>query len=91
MDDKSKPDFDDKNNDHYEITVNGIQIKTGFEKLVAADVLKLAATHNAISGEPEKYVLASDDPPHEFKPEDWVDFLRYKEFTAERSGATPVA
>ena len=82
---------ENQSKDQFTITVNGIEIKTGFEKLVAADVLKLAAGGGAISGQPEQYILASDDPPHEFKQDDWVDFREYKEFTAERSGATPVA
>ena len=80
-----------QNKEQFTITVNGVEIKTRFEKLVAADVLKLAASHGAFSGQPEQYILASDDPPHEFKQDDWVDFHDYKEFTAERSGATPVA
>ena len=75
----------------FPIEVNGILIKVSHEKLVASDVLKLAAKHHAISGTPEEYLLESDDPPREFKGDDWVDFATYKTFTAERSGPTPVA
>ena len=75
----------------FTIEVNGVEIKTTYEKLVAADVLLLAVKNHAISGTPEEYILESDDPPFEFKPDDWVDFTTYKTFTAERSAATPVA
>ena len=75
----------------FEITINGITIKVKHEKLLASDVLELAARHRAISGRPEEYVLESDDPKHEFKSDEWVDFHIYKEFTAERSTPTPIA
>ena len=75
----------------FTIEVNGILIKVSHEKLVASDVLQIAAKHHAISGKPDEYLLESDDPQHEFKSDDWVDFATYKTFTAERSGPTPVA
>lgn len=75
----------------FDITVNGITIKVNHEKLLASDVLVLAARHRAISGRPEEYILESDDPKHEFKNDDWVDFRTYKDFTAERSTPTPIA
>ena len=74
-----------------EIEVNGIPIKVSHEKLVASDVLQLAAKYRAISGKPEEYVLESDDPQYEFKSDDWVDLTKYKSFSAEKSGPTPVA
>ena len=75
----------------FTIEVNGIELKVNYEKLVAADVLSLAADHNAISGGPDEYVLESEDPKKEFKKDDWVDFSEYKKFIAERSAPTPVA
>jgi hypothetical protein len=83
--------MDEQTKGQFTIIVNGIEIKVNHEKLVAADVLKLAADHEAISGKPNEYVLESDDPKHEFKNDDWVDFHEYKKFTAERSAPTPVA
>ena len=80
---------DDK--EQFTIEVNGIEIKINHEKLLASDVLKLAATAGAFTGKPEEYILESDDPRHEFKSEDWVNFHEYKKFTAERSAPTPVA
>ena len=75
----------------FTIEVNGVDIKVSYEKLVAADVLKLAAEHGAISGKPDSYILESEEPEREFKNDDWIDFHEYKEFTAERSGPTPIA
>ena len=77
--------------EQFTITVNGKEIKLSHEKLVAGDVLKLAADHGAFTGPPKEYVLLSDEPEHEFKNDDWVDFREYKEFTAERSAPTTVA
>ena len=81
----------DSSKESFTVEVNGVEFKVNHEKLVAADVLKLALEHGAISGEPNEYVLESDDPRKEFKPDDWVDFHEYKSFTAERSTPTPVA
>lgn len=78
-------------NEQFSIEVNGIKIKVKYEKLVAADILKLAVDNGAIGGKPDEYVLESDKPEHEFKNDEWVDFREYKMFTAERSGPTPVA
>ena len=78
-------------NELFTIEVNGIEIKVNHEKLVATDILKLAAHRGAFSGKPEEYILESDEPKREFKSDDWVDFREYKEFTAERSAPTPVA
>jgi hypothetical protein len=75
----------------FDIEVNGITIKVRHEKLLASDVLRLAAENRAINGNPIEYVLESDDPVHQFKNDNWVDFREYKVFTAERSGPTPVA
>ena len=75
----------------YNITVNGKTIKVNHEKLIAADVLILAARHGAFPHKPEEYILASDDPKYEFKNEEWVDFHTYKDFHAERSAPTPIA
>ena len=75
----------------YEFTINGTLIKTPHEKLTAADVIRLAIEHRAATGNPEDYVLVSIDPDHQFKSDDIVDLLDYKEFVTEKSGPTPVA
>ena len=83
--------MEDQPNEQFLIVVNGVEIKVNYEKLVAADVLKLAAEYNAIRGNPDGFILESNDPEHEFKNDDWVDFHDYKDFTAEKSAPTPIA
>ena len=75
----------------YEFTVNGTLIKTPHEKLTAADIIRLAIEHGAAAGKPEDYVLVSLDSDSQFKSDDVVDLLDYKEFVTEKSGPTPVA
>ena len=77
----------------YEFTVNKTLIKTPHEKLSAGDIIRLAIEQGAsgVSGKPEDYVLQSLDPDREFKSDDIVDLLEYKEFITEKSGPTPVA
>ena len=75
----------------YEFTVNKTPIKTPHEKLSAGDVIQLAIKHGAVTGKPDDYVLVSLDPERQFKSDDIVDLLEYKEFLTERSGPTPVA
>lgn len=81
----------DEEKNIFEIEVNGVQIKVSVDKLVALDILKLAAEYKAIGTKPENYVLSSGDPLKSFKHDEWVDLLEYKEFIAEISGPTPVA
>ena len=81
----------DQSSEQFTIEVNGVEIKVGHEKLVAGDVLRLASGRGAFSGKPDEYVLEADEPKHEFKNDEWVDFQEYKIFTAERSAPTPVA
>lgn len=77
----------------YEFTVNKTLIKTPHEKISAGDIIRLAIEKGAsgISGKPEDYILQSLNPEREFKPDDIVDLLEYKEFITEKSGSTPVA
>ena len=77
----------------YEFTVNKTLIKTPHEKLSAGDIIRLAIKQGAagVSGKPEDYVLQSLAPDRDFKSDDIVDLLVYKEFITEKSGSTPVA
>ena len=77
----------------YEFTVNETLIKTPHEKLSAGDIIRLAIKQGAtgVSGKPEDYVLQSLNPDRDFKSDDIVDLLEYKEFITEKSGPTPVA
>ena len=77
----------------YEFTVNGTLIKTPHEKLSAGDLVRLAFEQGAkgVSGKPEDYLLQSLNPDRDFKPDDIVDLLEYKDFITEKSGSTPMA
>ena len=77
----------------YEFTVNETLIKTPHEKLSAGDIIRLAIKEGAtgVSGKPEDYVLQSLNSDRDFKSDDIVDLLEYKEFITEKSGPTPVA
>ena len=77
----------------YEFTVNETLIKTPHEKLSAEDIIRLAIKQGAtgVSGKPEDYVLQSLNPDQDFKSDDIVDLLEYKEFITEKTGPTPVA
>ena len=77
--------------DTFTFTVNDTEIKTVHEKLIAADILKLAEREGAIPNKPEDYLLETADEKHLFKNEDWVDFQEYKEFITVPTGKTDVA
>lgn len=73
----------------FEFTVNGVQIKTAHEKLVARDILELAAKHEAMPGKPEDYDLQGENG--KYKADDWVDLLEDKVFITIPHTPTPVA
>ena len=75
----------------FTFTVNGTEIKTGHEKLVAADILRLAAENGAIPNKAEDYQLETADGEHQFKDDDWVDFQAYKDFITVPTSRTDVA
>lgn len=73
------------------IKVNDTEIKTKHEKLVAADILKLAEQHGAIPNKSDAYTLETADEKHQFKADDWVDLLEYKDFLTVPTSKTDVA
>ncbi len=75
----------------FTFTVNGTEIKTDHEKLVAADILKLAERAGAIPTKPEHYILESTEEEHRFKNDEWVDLREYKAFLTVPTGKTDVA
>ena len=77
--------------DSFTFTVNGTEIQTEHEKLVAADILSLAEQAGAIPNKPDSYFLETADEQHQFKSDDWVDFQEYKEFITVPTGKTDVA
>ena len=77
--------------DSFSFTVNDTEIETQHEKLIAADVLKLAEQAGAIPNKPETYFLETADEKHPFKNEDWVNLQEYKNFITVPTGKTDVA
>ena len=75
----------------FTFTVNDTDIKTQHEKLVAADILKLAAQEGAIPNKPEGYILETADESHQFKNDDWVNLQEYKNFITVPNSKTDVA
>ena len=77
--------------DSFSFTVNDTEIKTQHEKLIAADILKLAEQAGAIPNKPETYFLETADEELRFKNEVWVNLLEYKDFITVPTGKTDVA
>ena len=69
--------------------VNGVQIDTPHQKLVAQDILKLAKEKGAIPGNPEEYILQGDKG--KYKADDWVDLSEDNLFIAITNKPTQVA
>ena len=87
-----KPDSDESQADkdtliHFK--VNGVELESQFDKLVALDILRMAKEKGAFEGKPEEYVLEEDD--RKYKPDDWVELKEGNEYLALPGGSTPVA
>ena len=85
--DESKPDRGMEKS--YSFKVNGVEIQSPHQKLVALDVLKLAKDKEAIPGKPEEYILQGDKG--KYKLDDWVDLDEDNVFITIPNTATPVA
>ena len=75
----------------FSFTVNGTEIKTEHEKLVASDILNLAERSGAIPNKPDNYRLETADEQHQFKSDDWVDLREHKAFITIPTESTDVA
>lgn len=73
----------------FPIKVNGIEIKTEHEKMVAHDILELAEKKGAIPSSWENYILKGDKG--EYQPDQEVDLEEDDFFITLRIGPTPVA
>ena len=69
--------------------VNGVQIETPQQKLVAKNILELAKEKGAIPGNPEEYILQGDKG--KYKADDWVDLSEDNLFIAISNKPTQVA
>ena len=73
----------------FKFKVNGVQIDTPHQKLVAHDILELAEKKGAIPGKPEEYILQGDKG--KYGRNDWVDLEEDNVFIAIPDKPTPVA
>lgn len=89
--DKPPDNGGDKLGDSIRFKVNGVELKTRHAKLVALDILEMAAKKGALAGKPEDYFLQSISGEQKYKPDDWVEIKQGEEFIATPQGPTPVA
>ncbi len=75
----------------YRFKVNGQELLSQHEKLVALDILRLAENKGVFSGKPEDYLLQGTKQDTPYKLDDWVDLSVEKEFVAIPNSPTPVA
>lgn len=75
--------------EEFELKVNGVEIKTPHQKLVAHDILELAEKHGAMPGKPEEYILQGDKGQYGW--DDWVDLEEDNVFITIPNVPTPVA
>ncbi|MDD9859748.1 MAG: hypothetical protein OXU40_04805 [Nitrospira sp.] len=73
----------------YRFKVNGGEIYSPHEKLVALDILQLAKNKGAFPRKPEEYILHGDKKT--YKPDDWVDLKQDDIFITVPNQSTPVA
>ena len=73
----------------FTLKVNGTEITTLHQKLVAHDILELAEKNGAIPSKPEDYILQGDKG--EYGWDDWVDLEEDNLFITIRNKPTPVA
>ena len=77
------------NEKEFFFTVNGVELQSQFEKLIALDILRIAKENHAIPGNPEEYILKG--ATKQYKLDEWVDLNDDKVFITLPQGATAVA
>ena len=77
----------------YRFKVNGQELESALDKLVASDIIKLAHEKGVpVPGKPEDFLLAvvgEDDK--KFKSDEWVDLRQFNTFILLPNTSTPVA
>lgn len=73
----------------FTLEVNGIEMTTPHQKLVAHDILELAEKNRAIPGKPEDYILQGDKG--KYGQDEWVDLEEDHLFITIPDKPTPVA
>lgn len=72
-------------------TVNGVELVSNHDKVVALDILKMAKGKGAFEGKPEDYYLEDASSDEKYYLEDWVELKKNKKLLAIPQGPTPVA
>ena len=75
--------------DSFTFKVNGVEIHTDHQSLLAKEILELAKEKGAIPGNPEKYILKGDK--REYIGDDRVNLEEDNLFIAILNEPTPVA
>ena len=75
--------------DNFSFKVNGVEIHTDHQTLLAIEILKLAKEKGAIPGNPEDYILQGDKGKYDGN--DPVDLKEDNLFIAVSNKPTPVA
>ena len=76
----------------YKFTVNGQELESKSEKLVALDIIKLAGQKGVpLPDKPQNLLLEAVDEPKPFKLDDWVDLEKFTKFILIPSTPTSVA
>lgn len=86
--DDGKPDSPDA---PIHFKVNGVELVSEYDKLVAFDILKMAKAEGAFEGKPEDYILEDADKDQKYKPDDWVQLRNGLVLMTTPTGGTPVA
>ena len=77
----------------YKFKVNGQELESKFEKLVALDIIEIAEKNGVLlPGKYENLLLETvGEKPHSFKLDEWVDLEQFYEFLLILNEPTPVA
>ena len=76
----------------YKFKVNGQDLESKSEKLVALDIIRLAEQKGVpLPDKPENLLLEAVGEGHPFKLDDWVDLEKFTQFILILNKSTPVA
>ncbi len=73
----------------FEFKVNGVEVRTEHQSLLAKRILELAKEKGAIPGDPDGYILQGDKG--KYKEDDSIDLEQDNLFIAIPNKPTPVA
>lgn len=76
-------------NRSFSFKINGVEIEVKRPRILASEILDLAAERGAMPGKPEEYILQGDKGP--YKSDDWVNLEEDNQFITIPNTPTPVA